>query len=151
MTTFDSENSFGDLLEDSKFDELSEFRQSHCQKKNTVNTMEKIKIPMHSLMFRCGYETKIIHTIFSYIFTSLSNDMICGKTLSLRFFKQSNEIYGGIPPSLDNIKTEPELVNFFVDSLFVHRTHLTHKTKCNSILAATVLRFHYAFLGIIWN
>ena len=77
--------------------------------------------------------------------------MRCGKTLSHWLFKQSNEIYGGTPPSLDDIKTEPELVKLFVNALFVHRTHISHKTKFKNILAATVLRFHGSFLEVIGN
>ena len=41
--------------------------------------------------------------------------------------------------------------DFYGDLLFVHRTQLTHKTKFKRILAATVLRFHEAFIGIIGN
>ena len=151
MNTFDSEYPFGDFLEYSKFDELCEFLQFHFQKKNNFNIMGESNIPMHALIFWCGWETKSIHNILSYIFTSLSNDMICGKTISHWFFKQSNEIYGGTPPSLYNIKTEPELVNFFVDYLFVQRTHIPHKTKFKRIFDATVLILHDAFLGIIGN
>ena len=92
-----------------------------------------------------------IHTIFSYLFTSVSNDMRCGKTLAHWFFKQSNKIYGGNPPSIDFIKTEPKLVNLIVDELFVHRTHITYKTKFKRIIAATVLRFHGSFLEVIGN
>ena len=77
--------------------------------------------------------------------------MRCGKTLAHWLLKQSNEIYGGTPPSLEDIKTKPELVNLFVDLLFFHRTQLTQKTKFKRILAATILRFHYAFLEIIGN
>ena len=113
--------------------------------------MGEIKITMHALIFRCGWETNSIYTIFIYLFTLLSNDTRCGKTLAHWFFKQSNEIYGGTPPSLDNIKTEPESVRLFVNALFVHRTHISHKTKFKSILAATVLRFHGSFLEVIGN
>ena len=77
--------------------------------------------------------------------------MRCGKTLAHCFFKQYNDIYGGIPPTLDNTKTEPYLVNLFVDLMFVHIAQLTHKTNLKSILAATVLIFHYTILGIIGN
>ena len=77
--------------------------------------------------------------------------MICGKTLAHWFFNQSNEIYGGFPTTLDNIKTEPDFMNFFVSYLFFHKTHITHKTKFKRILAATVLIFRDAFLGIIGN
>ena len=52
---------------------------------------------------------------------------------------------------LDNIKTEPESVKLFVNALFVHRTHISHKRKSKSILAATVLRFHGSFLEVIGN
>ena len=51
MNTFYSEYPFGDLLEGSKFDELSEFLQSHFQKKNAVNNMGESKIPMHDIIF----------------------------------------------------------------------------------------------------
>ena len=79
-----------------------------------------------TLIFQCGWETKSLYTIFKYIFTCLSNDLRCGKTLSHWFFNKSNEIHGGVLPTLEDIKTEPDLVNLFVNSLFVHRTQLTH-------------------------
>ena len=113
--------------------------------------MGESNIPMHALIFRCGWETNSIHTIFSYLFTLLSNGMRCGNTLDHWLFKQSNEIYGGTPPSLDNIKTEPESEKLFVNAIFVHRTHISHKTKFKSILAATVLRFHGSFIEVIGN
>ena len=68
------------------------------------------------------------------------------KTLAHWLFKQSDEIYGGTPPSIDNIKTEPKSVKFFVNALFVHRTHISQNTKFKNILAATVLRFHGSFI-----
>ena len=74
-----------------------------------------------------------------------------GKTLTYWLFKRSNGIYGGTPPSLDDIKTEPKLVKLFVNALFVHRTHIRHKTKFKIILAATVLRFHGSFIEVIGN
>ena len=77
--------------------------------------------------------------------------MRCGKTLAHWLFKQSNEIYGGTPPSLDNIKTGPESVKLFVNALFVRRTHISQNTKFKNILAATVLRFHGSFLDVIGN
>ena len=77
--------------------------------------------------------------------------MRCGKTLAHWLFKQLNEIYGGTPSSLDDIKTEPESMKTFVNALFVHRMHIRHKTKFKRILAATVLRFHGSFIEVIGN
>ena len=42
-------------------------------------------------------------------------------------------------------------MNLFVASPFFHRTQLTHKTNFKRIFAATILRFHDAFLGIFGN
>ena len=92
-----------------------------------------------------------MHTIFSYIFTSISNGMRCKKTLAHWFFNQSYGIYGGVPTTLKDIKIDPGLVNLFVEYLFVHKTQLTHKTNFKRILAATIMIFHEEFLGMIRN
>ena len=42
-------------------------------------------------------------------------------------------------------------MNFLVDLLFSHRKKLTKKAKFKRIIAATVMRFHDAFLGIVGN
>ena len=151
MNNFDSEHPFGYFLEDYKFDELSKFIQSHFQKNNAVNNMAESNIPMYALIFLCGWEKKSLHTIFIYLFTSIYNDMRREKTLFHCFFKKTNGIYLGATPTLDNKKTEPDLVNFSVDSLFFHITQLTYKTKFKRILAAVVLIFHDVFIGIIGN
>ena len=54
INTFESEYPFGNLLEDSKFDELSEYLQFHFQKKNAVNALDEGNISMHALIFCCG-------------------------------------------------------------------------------------------------
>ena len=77
--------------------------------------------------------------------------MIFEKTLFHWFCEQSNEIHRGVPSTLDNIKTEADLVNLFIELLFVYRTQLTHKTKFKHIVAATVMRFHDVFIVIIGN
>ena len=84
--------------------------------------MAEANTPIHAMILCCGWETKSINTIFSYVFTFMSNDMRCGKTLSHWFYKVSSEIYGGVPTTLDDIQTESQMVHLFVDSLFVHNT-----------------------------
>ena len=113
--------------------------------------MAESSILMNDLIFWCGWQTNSLHTIFNYIFNSLSNYMRCGNTISRQLFKKLNEIYGSVRTTLDNIKTEPGLVNYFVKSLFVHKTKLTDKTKFKRILSATILIFYDIFLGIIGN
>ena len=151
MNTFESDYPFGNCLESSNFDELSEYLQSHFQKKNVVDDISKGNIPMHSLILCCRWDTNSIYNIFSYIFTYLSNDMRCGKTLSHWFLNISNDIYVVFPPILDNIKTEPYKVKLFVNSLPVQKTEIIHNTKLKRIIYASVLGFHGVFLGIIGN
>ena len=86
--------------------------------------MDEANIPMHAMILNCVWETKSLHTIFRYILTFMSNDMRYGKTLAHCFYKVSNEIYGGIPPTLDYTRTESHMVHLFADSLFVHNTGL---------------------------
>ena len=113
--------------------------------------MAKANIPMHAIIFRCGWETKSLHTIFSYIFTSMSNDMMCGKTLAHWFYKVYSDINGGVTPNLDDIKTEYQMVHLFANIIYVHNTGIRYKTKFKDILHASVLQFYDAFPGIIGN
>ena len=53
INTLYSEYPFGDLLVDSKFDELSEYLQSHYQYTNTGDSLAEGNIPMHDLVFSC--------------------------------------------------------------------------------------------------
>ena len=142
ISTFEPEYLFGDSLEDSKFDEISEYLQSHFQNKNAGNAMAKGNIPMHALVFCCGWETKSLRNIFSSIVTSMSNNMIYGKTLVQWFFKVSIEIYGGDPPTLDNIEIEPEKVRLFFNYLFVQKTGIMGNKKFRRIIDASVMTFH---------
>ena len=63
----------------------------------------------------------------------------------------SSEIYVGVTPTLYDIQTESEKIKLFVNSIFVHNTGIQHNTNLKRILAASVLRFHDEFLGIIRN
>ena len=73
------------------------------------------------------------------------------RRLPTGYLRSRMRFMGTPPPSIDDIKTEPELVNLFVDALFVHRTHISQTTKFKNILVATVLRFHGSFIEVIGN
>ena len=113
--------------------------------------MAKANIPMHAMILRCVWETKSLHTIFSYVFISMSNYTRCGKTLAHCFYNISSEIYDSIPPTLDDIQTESEKVQLFVNYLLVQNTGIHNNTELNHILAASILIFNDEFLGIIVN
>ena len=106
---------------------------------------------MHDMIFRCGWDSNIQHKIFSYVFTSMSNGMRCGNTQAHWFYKVPSEIYCGFPPTFDDIQTQYNMVQVFVNSLFIHNTGLHYKKKLNNILSVYVLIFYDEFLGIIGN
>ena len=97
---------------------------------------------MYDLIFCCGWETNSIRCFLSYIFTYLSNYMIFRKILAHWLFNLPNDVFGGFPAILDDIQIEPEKVGLIVDSLFVHKTAITHNKTFKRIIAASVMRFH---------
>ena len=124
---------------------------NHISRKKSVNAMDEMNIPMHDIIFCCGWDTKSLHTIFSYFFTSISNEMRCGKTPAHWFLKMSSEIYGGLPTTLDDNLTDSDKATLFVNYIFVHNTGIQNNKRFKRILAAYILIFHDAFIGIIGN
>ena len=120
-------------------------------RKKSVNAITKGNIPMHAIIFRCGWDTKSLHIIFSYVFTSMSNDRRYGKALDHQFYKASSDIYGSVNQTLDGIQTESDKVQLFVNSLFIIDTGIHHNKKLKRILSESGLRFHHAFICIIGN
>ena len=53
---------------------------------------------------------------------------------------------GGVPPTLENKKTEPDLVHLFVNSLFFHRAQITHKKSSSVFL---LLLFLYFMINVL--
>ena len=68
--------------------------------------MANYNIPMYSITVCYGWEIKSPHTIFSYVFSFMSNDRIFGNIIAHWYFKISSEIYGGVPSTLYDILTE---------------------------------------------
>ena len=113
--------------------------------------MSEINIPIHAMIYCCGWETQILHTTFSYVFSYMSNGMRCGNTIARWYFNMSSDIYSCVPPTIYYIQTESEKVQFFVNVFFFHKTGIQSSKKLKHIPAASVLKPHDAFIGIIKN
>ena len=74
--------------------------------------MNKGNISINAHIFCFWWDKKIIHAIFSYIFSSLSNYIRCENTLAHWFSKVSSDIYGGFRKTLNDIQTESERLIF---------------------------------------
>ena len=56
---------------------------------------------------------------------------------------------GGVPPTFENIKTYVDLLDLFVDLLFVNRTQLTHKKNLSVFLLILLRDFIISFLYLL--
>ena len=74
--------------------------------------------------------------------------MRCGTTIAHLFYEVSSDIYGGIPPTLDDIQNEYEKVKLFANSPFIHNTGIQNNKNLKLIVAASLLKFDDAFLDI---
>ena len=96
--------------------------------------------------FWCRWEINSLYTIFSYILTSLSNDMRCGKTLYHWFFKKSNYIYGG-RPSNPWQKKQNLIWWIFLSIICLSTEHSSHTKQILSIFL--LLLFWYFIINFL--
>ena len=54
-----------------------------------------------------------------------------------------------MPPTLEDLKTEPDKLKFFADSLIVNKSDIIHNTKLKRVIAASVLSYHQTLSAII--
>ena len=59
----------------------------------------------------------------------------------------NGKFIGGVSPSVDDIKTEPELALIFMESLFGHQSNLEKKVM--KLLTGSLLRFYNNFLVLL--
>ena len=91
---------------------------SHSMKRSAVQEMSENLAP-HVFVERCGWFVKNLHSLFDYMVTSPRQDGNSGKTVQGWTKKNSEgDVIGGIPPTLEAIKTSPEKAYTFVKYLF---------------------------------
>ena len=77
------------------------------------------KFAPHVFVERCGWFIRNLHSLFDYMVTSPRQDGNCGKTVQGWTKKNSEgDVIGGIPPTLEAIKTSPEKAYTFAKYLF---------------------------------
>ena len=67
--------------------------------------------------------------------------MRCGKTIYQWFFNKSNEVYGSVHTTLDDIKKESDLVHFFVKYIYFPQN--TNDTPKKGLGGFLMLLFGY--------
>ncbi len=93
---------------------------SHCHKKGGNQTMAQIpSVSGLPQIFRSGWEVRGMHSVFDYIVGSVTMEHQAGKALSGWTAKIGELVVGGLPPTVVDITTSPELIVPFIDHLFI--------------------------------
>ena len=107
--TFLVENEDKDFEHDERFQKfLAHKKTGHALKKFAINLMG-ISCRFEHISFCAGWALKALHTIFDYLVQTRRSDTECGKALAGWKTKFRDEIYGGYPPMMKMITTEPKI------------------------------------------
>lgn len=73
--------------------------QSHGNKRNSIKQMASYQLPAMAVIFRGGWETRNLHTIFDYFAGSAKHDVDAGKVCAGWKHLYAGEYWGGYTPS----------------------------------------------------
>ena len=119
-------------------------RGAHCGKKYGIQTIGDSNLCPQDIIGRAGWVVKNFHTFFDY--------WVCTHESMV---KSGRAIYdwpvddGGIPPTMDSIKTSREKINPFVSNLLGRHVRVNEEVKY--MLVANGLRFYNNFREILAN
>ena len=91
--------------------------RSHCLKRYAVQLLQEHLSP-HVFVQRCGFMAENVHSVFTYYFNSIKQEIDCALILAGWDIKVNGVIQGGIAPDINAIKTSQEKVPVFVFMLF---------------------------------
>jgi hypothetical protein len=127
-----------DKMDSYQFDKLNKNIRSHAGRKSTMNVLAESAVPYYVWVHRTGLLVRNITTLFDYLTQSLRTDIASGKTLAGWTYSLQNEIYGGVPPTLNCLDNPAEAKNAAC-ILFGH--HIAHglNVEVAYLLFASVL------------
>lgn len=143
---------FNDLLK--KFKELAESLNnklsSHHGKKGSNQKMGESSVAGLAQIFRTGWAVRGTSTIFDYVIGSERLSQQAGKVVSNWHSKSGDTILGGQPPKLQDIKTNHEQLDDFVNILFAYdKDSDWWPSSIRNLLVSSLLRHYEEFVSII--
>lgn len=85
----------------------------HSGKKFCVNVLTNSDLGTMTVIFRCGWEMRNVHTIFEYTVRSDKHDIMASKVIAGWRYKHGDNYLGGIPPRPIHIR-DPQSRKAFV-------------------------------------
>ena len=120
--------------------------RGHQPKRSSVNQLAD-SLDIQTFVFRAGWLVKNVHTAFDYIYNSKKKDRISGKVLAGWSHLRESDLVTAYPPSLDSVKTETNLLDQFVLTLFHDDKILSYKVK--RMLTAAIMNNLKEFVAIV--
>jgi hypothetical protein len=142
---------FNDLLK--KFKALAESinakLSSHHGKKGSNQKMGESSVAGLAQIFRTGWAVRGTLTIFDYVIGSERLSQQAGKVVSNWHSKAGDTILGGQPPKLQDITTNSEQLDDFVNILFAYDKDRDWPSSIRNLLVSSLLRHYEEFISII--
>lgn len=131
-------------------DEINEELGSHSNRRGANQAMvENPSLNGYAPIFRSGFRSKSIHTIFDYVFGSAELLRQAGKSLAMWNTKIGETTMGGQPPTFDDIDTDIEGLKKFTDVLFEDDTVGRWSPKVRELLVMTLLLRYDQFVDVL--
>ena len=113
--------------------------KAHGCKKLGIQTLgDLLTISIQDISMQGGWELKSFNTFFDYWVGSLPASVRSGKMIAGWRQVLGQGYHGGAPPTLEDITSEVEKVDKFVESLLGHHLHL--KDNLKKLFVANILR-----------
>ena len=112
---------------------------AHGAKKLGIQTMGDImSMTIQDISMRGGWALKSFNTFFDYWVGSYASSVRSGKALAGWINRAENGYHGGSPPSMDDIDTDKDKVERFVNEVLGHHKHVN--VPMQRFLVANLLR-----------
>ena len=103
----------------------------------------------HMITFRVGMIMKNIHTFFEYVKGSVKMDINTAKNIAGWDDVVDNNVFGGYPPTCDDISIEKEKLHTFINQLFCHQEGIDSDVQY--LLTASIFWFYQEYCNLVSN
>jgi len=131
-------------------DEINEELSSRSNRKGSNQTMaECSSLGGYAQIYRTGWTSNSIHSVFDYINSSAILDAQAGKAVANWTTKIGDTIVGGQPPTFDDIETDVGKLKQFTSVLFEDDPKRNWNPKVRELLVMALLLRYNDFVEVL--
>jgi len=131
-------------------DEINEELSSRSNRKGSNQTMAECpSLGGYAQIYRTGWTSNSIHSVFDYINGSFIMTAQAGKAVAKWTTKSCDTIVGGQPPTFDDIETDVDTLKEFTSVLFEDDIKGNWNPKVRELLVMTLLLRYKEFSEVL--